>query len=178
VGGWDRLTLVLDVVLGLVLALMAVGVAVHPGWAATPPWGHRLTYAARWGLGAVGVVWALLSVRLLAVAFGRGARAPMVHQTDLGEVRVSISAMENLVLKVVHATRGMHDARVSAAVAPGGGLMVRVRAWVGTDVSVPAVSEDLQKSIRAYLKSVVGVETKEVHLVVEEITDARRGRVS
>jgi hypothetical protein len=177
--GFERLTLVLDVVLGLVLALLAVGVAIHPHWAEAPPWGPSLGVAARWGIGAVGVAWTVVSVSLLRSAFRGAGRLPRVHVTELGDVRVSIGAIENMVMRVAANARGIRDARVRVVTLPGGTVSVAVRAWVVPETNIPQMAEDLQEAIRSYLLSVVGLDVSQVTVTVSDIgTDGRKGRVT
>jgi hypothetical protein len=177
--GFERTTLVLDVLLGLVLALLGVGVAIHPHWAEAPPWGTSLTPAARWGIGAVGVAWTIVSISLLRQAFQGGGRLPRVHHTDLGDVRVSIGAIENMVMRVAANTRGIRDARVRVASQKSGAVQVSLRAWVTPETSIPQLAEDLQHAIRAYLRSVVGLDVSQVAVTVSDIgQDGRKGRVT
>ena len=176
-GGFQRLTLVLDVLLGLVLALAAVGVAIHPHWAQAPPWGTSLTLAGRWGIGLVGGVWILLSVALLRSAFGDGGRLPRVHHTALGDVRVSVSAVENMATRVAAAVDGVREARVRVNTAPSGSVRVQVRAWVTPEPRIPQLAEEVQQAVKAYLLSAVGLEVDEVLMTVTDIgAEARKGR--
>lgn len=178
-GVWDRFTLVLDVILGLVLALLAIVIALHPAWALHPPWGPGLVSSTRWVLGAVGVAWALLSLRLLVAVFGRGTTSPKVHQTELGEVRVSLGAVENLVMRVVLGSRGIREARVSVVGSDDAGVSIRIKAGVTSDVNIPEVSEEVEQAIRGYLRTIVGLEARQIAFLVSDIgSEPRRGRVS
>jgi hypothetical protein len=177
--GVERVTLVLDVLLGLVLALAAVGVAIHPHWASAPPWGDRLGGTARWGIGVVGAAWTVVSLSLLRSAFAGGERLPRVHLTELGEIRVSVGAIENMVMRVASGARGLRDARVRVRAQPGGAVAVQVQAWVNPEVSIPKWAEELQQTIQTYLKSVVGLDVTAVTVTVSDIgQDGRRGRVT
>jgi uncharacterized alkaline shock family protein YloU len=179
VSGFERLTLVLDVLLGLVLALLAVGVAIHPHWAEAPPWGTSLGVAARWGIGAVGAAWTVVSISLLRTAFRGDARLPRVHVTELGDVRVSLGAVENMVMRVAAQARGIRDAKVRVAMTPDGAVAIDVRAWVMPEVNIPQLAGDLQTAIRHYLRSVVGLDVSRVTVTVSDIGgESRRGRVT
>lgn len=132
----------------------------------------------RMALGLSSLAFLAVSLRFLYFGFRRKypSRA-IIHETPLGEIRVSLGAVENLVKKVARQIHGVRDVRASVANTPEG-VVTDIRAWVSPDVSVPEVSENIQKSVGEYVKNVVGVGVAEVRVLVENITtEARRARV-
>jgi len=101
----------------------------------------------------------------------------VVHETSMGEVRISLEAVENLVRKVARSTKGVREVKASVRHNKDE-LSVALRCTVSPEVSIPEVSEEIQNSVRQYVKRVVGVELAEVQLEVENIAnDSRRGRL-
>lgn len=134
--------------------------------------------SGRVGLGIVATIFFGVSVRLLWFAFRRPQRyRAVVHEGDLGEVRITLEAVENLVQRVARGVPGVRD--VKPAVARGErGLEVYLRLWVAPDVNIPRLGEELREEIRRYVQEVVGVEVVHVDLSVENITlESRRARV-
>ncbi|MCL6451684.1 MAG: alkaline shock response membrane anchor protein AmaP [Acetobacteraceae bacterium] len=132
----------------------------------------------RWVVGIVAATFFVVSLRLLYFGFRR--RYPgqtLVHQTPLGEVRISLDAVENLVRKVVRQVTGVRDVR-ARVLHQGGEVGVSLRVTVSPDLSVPEVSDKIQNAVKNYVRNVVGVGVHEVEIFVENIGDeVRRGRV-
>ncbi|MBE3590668.1 MAG: alkaline shock response membrane anchor protein AmaP, partial [Firmicutes bacterium] len=70
------------------------------------------TQSGRVALGLAGLVFFAVSVRLLYFAFNRPNRhRAVVHEAELGEVRISLEAVENLVARVARGIKGVRDVR-------------------------------------------------------------------
>lgn len=135
------------------------------------------TGRGRWSLGLVGAVFFLVSVRLILVAFRRQGGQPVVHETAMGEVRISLDAVENLVRKTARAIKGVRE--IKATVIHGkDGLHVLLKGTISPEVSIPEVSEEIQSNVRTYVKRVVGVELVDIRMEVENIAnEGRRTRL-
>lgn len=131
---------------------------------------------ARWLTGAVSLLVLVASLRLLYSAFRR-PRAHVVHETELGEVRVSREAVANLMQRVARQVHGIRDVRPDVGIGAEG-IEARLRLWVSPDVNIPALAAQVQDELRRAVREVVGVELFALSLRVENIsTDARRGRL-
>jgi uncharacterized alkaline shock family protein YloU len=176
----DRIVLTIyTLALAFISGLMIL-VAAAPKWASPHLWiAESLTSArGRWVLGLIGVAFFAVSVRLIFFAFARrGGGQPVVHETDLGDVRISLDAVESLVRKVARSIKGVRD--IKAVVVHGkDGLQATLRGTISPEVSIPEVSEEIQTAVRQYVKRVVGVEIASVRLEVDNIaSDNRRGRL-
>lgn len=177
-GLFDRI--MLTILTLCVAALSAVVILLAAGWLVPLQlfWTSLLDPSGRWITGVLAGLTFIVSVRFIYYGFHRaGADQTLVHESDLGEVRIALGAVENLVRKVARQVKGVRDVR--GWVVPGGGrLNVRLRTVISPDVSVPDVSGNIQNAVRDCLKNVVGVEAGEVRVFVENISnEARRGRV-
>ena len=177
-GIFDRV--MLTILTLIVAAFSAVVILLAAGWLVPLEafWTSLLKVSGRWVIGTLAGLTFIVAVRFIYFGFHRaGSDETLVHESEFGEVRISLSAVENLVRKVARQVKGVRDVR--GWVTPGGGrLNVRLRTVISPDVSVPDVSGDIQNSVRDCLKNVVGVEAGEVRVFVENISnEARRGRV-
>jgi uncharacterized alkaline shock family protein YloU len=130
----------------------------------------------RWVAGVVSCLVFVSSVRLLYSAFAP-PRMQVVHETELGDVRISREAVEHLVQRVARQVRGVRDVRARVALG-GDGVVARARIWVSPDVGIPGLAHQLQDELRRAMREVVGVELSELTLHVENIaTEGRRVRV-
>lgn len=163
----------------IVSALMVVG-AVAPNWIKPHLWIEDAMTSPRGKLavGLTGAIFFAVSIRLIFLAFRRkGGGQPVIHETELGDVRISLDAVENLVRKVARSIKGVRE--IKAVITNGkDGMHAALRGTISPEVSIPEVSEEIQSAVRQYVKRVVGVELVEVRLEVENIaSDGRRGRL-
>lgn len=164
----------------VLLAVFAGGLVVHFGmtFLSAVGWGVPGNMVAsiekspegRTAIAVAAFVFFLLSVRFFVFTFRRkyGSRA-VAHQGPLGEVRVYLGAIENLVKRVCRQVPGVREVRANVSNAENS-VSVFVRCSVSPDVSIPDLTRDLQKTVQTYVKNVVGVEVREVRMVVDNIT--------
>lgn len=165
--------------LAIVSGFMVVG-AAFPEWVTPHLWIMDAMQSARGRLsiGLVGTVFFAVSVRLILFAFRRqGGGQPVVHETEMGEVRISLGAVENLVRKVARGVKGVRDVK-AVVTHTRDGLHASLKGTISPEVSVPEVSAEIQTSVRQYVKRVVGVELADVRIEVENIAnESRRTRL-
>ena len=134
------------------------------------------TVQGRWVTGGVSLLVLIASLRLLYSAFAQ-PQVQVVHETELGQVRISRDAVEHLIQRVARQVRGVRDVRPRVHIGAEG-IVARARIWVSPDVNIPALAGQMQDELRRTVREVVGVELSELHLAVENITsETRRGRV-
>ncbi|MGE5673699.1 MAG: alkaline shock response membrane anchor protein AmaP [Mycobacterium leprae] len=163
----------------VVSALMVVG-AMFPSWIKPHLWLEDMltTPRGQWGVGIAGLAFFVVSLRLIFFAMrGQGGGRPVVHESELGEVHISLGAVENLVQRTARAIKGVRE--IKAVVTNGkDGLAVVLKGTISPEVSIPEVSEEIQNAVRQYVKRVVGVEMTEIRLDVTNIAnEGRRGRL-
>lgn len=164
----------------LCLAVVSlVVVAVASGWQG-PVAALETSLAdprSRWVLGILGTIFFAFSLRFLTlgVRSQRSARS-VVHETAMGDVSVTLGAIENLVRRVARQCVGVRDVRGWVRYGAAG-LSVHLRLTVSPDVSIPKVSEEVQKSVGQYVRDVVGVGVAEVRVMVDNIGTEPRRRV-
>ncbi len=115
---------------------------------------------------------ALLLIALILFSLGlRKSRKPataVLKGSEYGEVQISITAIENMVLRVVQQTKGIKDVSRSVSFTPDG-LVVQVRIRVLPDVPMPGVTSELQSKVKEYVEEITGITVHEVKVDVENI---------
>lgn len=157
---------------GMIVAAMA------PEWLQLDVWIAEALHSPRGQLviGVIGTAFFAVSVRLIVFAFTRrGGGQPVIYESPNGEVRISLDAVESLVKKTARSIKGVRD--IKAVIIHGkDGLHAELIGTVSPDVSIPEVSEEIQSSVRQYVKRVVGVEMTEVKIEIENIAADGRAR--
>lgn len=114
------------------------------------------------------VVYLLMGIRLAWHGLHPGKRHAVVQEGSLGKVRISLAAIESLVEKVAMDQRGIKEAKAYVEGVPRG-IGIRIRAAVAPDISIPQVSEALQKTVRDRVLEVTGIEVHNIKISVDSI---------
>lgn len=127
----------------------------------------------QWEAGLVSLVFLLVSLRLLLAGLRPSRRKDtIVHRTGMGDIHISLHAVENLVEKVARHTRGVRGAKISVDYdGEQGGLQISIKAAVSPESNVPSVSSEMQQRVKEYIKNTVGVELVDIHILVENISN-------
>lgn len=158
------------VILGLVLVgtglyLLAVGVNLMDGGALLESY-QGVPVLAVVGAGLIVIGVAALSLGLYS-SQGK-APASILQTSEYGEIRISIVAIENMVLRVVQQTQGIKDNGRKASYSPDG-MIIYVKIKVMPDLEIPSLVGELQGKIKSYLEDITGLLVHEVKVMVENI---------
>lgn len=102
-------------------------------------------------------------------------RHVVLAESALGQIRVSLQAVENLVEKVVSQIHGVREVKPRMISVPQG-VGIQVRASVTPDVNVPEVSVEIQNRVKERVFEVTGLSVNTVKVSVENIS-AQKPRV-
>ena len=139
---------------------------------------HLQNPRGQWLLGSFAGFILAVSTRFLYYGMRRpGQRRSLVHEGPLGETTISLGAVESLVAKVVRQVRGVREIRPRVYLMHGN-VHVFIRAVVGSDVNVPEWSEEVQRTVRNQVRTIVGAEVATVRVFVGDISsEPRRARL-
>jgi uncharacterized alkaline shock family protein YloU len=121
----------------------------------------------------VAIVVLLVSIRFFIVSVSRGgSQTPSINQrTEHGDIRISVETVENLALKAASRTRGVKDLRARVRVAEAG-LEILIRAFVDGEGSIPALSEEMQRTVSEQIEESTGIPVAEVSVFIANVTQA------
>ena len=156
---------------GALLTVLTGGISIAAGILL---YGHDLGEGVVMGLlpliliisGAVAVVVSFL-IFLVARRYTSRRRAFVTQTTDLGELRIAVSAIENLILKCVETHK---EAKVNEmnVVNHRDAIDVQMRVTVNGNVSIPHAVEQLQSQIKRYLAASSGIEVRNISVSVDK----------
>ncbi len=121
----------------------------------------------------VAVVLILVSLRFFVLSVRPGdAVPPSINQrTDYGDVRISMETVENLALKAASRVRGARDLKARVRVNESG-LVVMIRAFADGEGSIPALSEEIQRTVSAHVEETTGIPVADVSVFIANIAQA------
>ncbi|WP_040713086.1 alkaline shock response membrane anchor protein AmaP [Paenibacillus curdlanolyticus] len=121
----------------------------------------------------VGVVLFLISLRLFYVSVKRsnGSTPSIDQRNEFGDVRISMETVENLALKAASRHRGLKDLRARIRVTDAG-LDIVIRTVVEGDTSIPALTEEIQRSVKGHVEEITGIPVAGVSVFVANVVQA------
>lgn len=130
--------------------------------------------------GIILVICAIFFLAFLLLRLGAGRfqddRA-IVRGTSLGEVRISLIAIENLIRRVARQVSGVREVETTVNLGEEG-IQASLSIMVAPDTNIPAICEELQSRIEHYMRDTVGVNTLSTRISVKNISGAEsRARV-
>lgn len=111
----------------------------------------------------VGIYLVILTVRLEHGKY-------IVYANELGRVRVSTRCIEGLIVESARKMEGTKDVRVRIVDVDNPKVSLNIQ--VMPDFNIPQLTEELQVTVKQYVKDTVGVDLEEVEIVVAGIAAA------
>lgn len=174
---WDR-TYIGIMSLGYLIAA-SILVAISLGWT-TPLFfieEYLLKDTNRWIVGLSGTVIFVVALTLFWSSFRtKPVKQAFIHETSLGLIKITIPALENLVLKSAKSVQGIRDVKPLLKVAQDG-VVVHLRVQILPDVNIPNVTEVLQKTIKEYVQKTAGINIQEIKILINRVSWETKSRV-
>ena len=154
-------------------------VMISLGW--TGPWFYLENYllyaASRWLLGLTGTIVFIVSFTLFIGSIrAKPVKTALIHETALGQVNITIPALEHLVVKAARSVQGVREVKPLLK-RTDGGLAVQLKVQVQPDISIPVLTEELQTKVKEYLMKTVGITVQNIRVSVCKINWETKSRV-
>jgi uncharacterized alkaline shock family protein YloU len=171
----------LDRVINTVLALLCIVlatvlIAIASGWEATSSLGvviERMR-AVPWETAIIVIAVLAAGLRLLAGVSPERPEGAVVHETEFGQVRVSLQAIEHAVRRSVQQLLGVRSLDVNVVLGSEGVDVHLVLVATG-DVTIPDLSTQVQQTVERYVRETIGVAVGSVAVEISAVTgDVRR----
>lgn len=172
---FDRILLTLYTLVIAILSLfvMAAYAGLPPSWDSA----RLALLLARWEVIPVALAIFLFSLRVLLSGLKKERPGTTItHHSELGDVRISLTAIQNLAVRAAQAVRGVREAKVNVQLVDNL-LVVNARVSTSLDNTAPAISATLQEAIKNSVEASAGVLVKEVRVLVEDMSPSNRVRV-
>jgi uncharacterized alkaline shock family protein YloU len=130
-------------------------------------------------------LWALIvAVVALALAFFaikmavrmRREEKTIINQTQFGEIRIAVTAVESLALRASKRIKGVKDAHVGVR-ADLTGLDIFIEITVNPDLNIPQTTEEIRVKVDEYIFETVGIRVNSVKVLVTKVAGENRARV-
>jgi len=120
-------------------------------------------------IGVMSGILFIMSLRFVHVGVRRAPIHAVVHDTEMGEVRISLVAVRNLVKRVVSKVPGVNNVKAGVSLGEEG-LRVALELRVGMDANVPELADKLQKAVSSYVWDVAGISVESVTVSIADVS--------
>jgi len=162
----------------LTLAWSAALFAVALGWNAGPPLSVTLItlYNRTWETVVVAGVLLLIAVHLAGLVLRRGEEKAVVTETDLGRIRISFRAIENLVCRTVRGIKGVRDLDVKV-LPRSGGVDIQIALIVEPGAVFTALADEVQQKVVQAVGETGGIVAGSVAVKIKAVASMARTRL-
>lgn len=118
----------------------------------------------------------LFLLMLMTALSGKKSPRTVIHETEMGEVRIAFSAVESLALRAIDKIRGVKEATVTVE-AESDGLRFEVEVVSNPDLNLPQLTSEIRSKLADYIHETVGIPVTGSTVTVTKITTESRARV-
>lgn|GEM_PF-3942024 len=94
-----------------------------------------------------------------------------VTETDAGQLRISVDAIEGIVLNSIKTVSGIKEPKVKAQFAADQQALIKVSALISGTRPIPEISEEIQALVKEELEEIAGVKLANVEIAISDIAD-------
>lgn len=136
-----------------------------------------LSEQEKWWMLGIALVCLILSVFVFRMALRvRRREKTVINQTQYGEIQITLSAIESLVLRAVRKIKGVKDAHIGIR-ADFSGLDIFIEISVNPDLSIPQISEEIRVKADEYIFETTGIRVNTVKVLVTKVAGELKARV-
>ena len=161
-------TLVIALLSLIIIAFSFKLVSIQKFWT-----GFVLLYG-RWEAGILGFVLLIFSIRfLLSGIKSQKHNETIIRTNEVGSVKISLVAIENLVRKVIEDIEKIKDTNVKIQM-ENDDVVIVLKLVITSDVVIPELSSELQNTVREYIETHTGITVKEVCISIDNIFNPQK----
>lgn len=121
----------------------------------------------------VAILLTALGIGFLFLAIAGPAKPKaVITEGTLGQVRVSTQAIDALVKQAASEIRGVREVETELSVDKLG-FRVGLKLLVASDLSIPALTEQVQEAVNSYLDRTLGTSPQQINVLVRNIATSR-----
>lgn len=173
---FDRLFAILIGLILLAEALLFLGISLNVGQAPIRTWLDMLGQDRLLAL-ALFIIFGVLAAYLFSMGLRRRRSYDSIqYSTPMGDVRISVQAIEDLALRASKKVKGVRDADITVR-QTSSGVSLFAEISVSPDISIPEVTSEIRDRLGSYVRETSGVGVDGVDVTIKKIAADVRSRV-
>lgn len=124
----------------------------------------------QWQAGILFLLLFIAGAWIIYPFFTRDVKTTRINKSDLGEIDITIDALDNLVNTVALQQEGIAEISNKMLVKDEG-LLIYLQGRVSTDIPIPELTADLQILVKSYIEDTTGVNVAGVKVLIEGISN-------
>lgn len=135
------------------------------------------TFYNRWEVGLLSVLSFIAGAWVIYPFFsGRTRQTTLINKSDIGEVDITIDALDHLVKGIAVKQDGVIEIDTSLK-AGEDGLHIFLTGKVLPNIPLPDMVKELQTIVKSYIEEITGVTVARVKVRIDGIDDGKRSKV-
>ncbi|NLH95838.1 MAG: alkaline shock response membrane anchor protein AmaP, partial [Clostridiaceae bacterium] len=114
------------------------------------------------------VFFALSIMFLLSGVRSNKDKKAVGKQTEIGEILISLNSIENIAINASRKTNGVRDSKTMVRKTDNG-VEIESRLVVMPEMSIPAITEEVQQRVKKSVEDTAGVRVESVKVIVDNI---------
>ena len=120
-------------------------------------------------LWAIIIIYILASLHFVWLGLRPARKQAVVQEGQLGEVRIALTAVEDLVDRLIMQNSGIKEVKSKVMMVPQG-IGIQVKTMVTPDVQIPEMSQAMQQQIRDKVLEVTGIQVQDIRILAVSYT--------
>lgn len=152
------------VIFAIILILLSIKfISLHYCWI------YLQSIYGRWETGITGLIFLIISIKFLLSSVKRNkSYKKLISVNNIGKVRISDKAIENIVVSTVKDILGVKDVKVSIY-SHNKGINLVIKTVVTPDINIPETADDIRKHVNENVENITGIKINEVKVIIENI---------
>jgi uncharacterized alkaline shock family protein YloU len=143
-------------------------------------WANLNKMQGDWKVLAAGSVFLVLTLKLLLGVFCKDReKAISIRYNDLGDVNVSLKAIENLIARETDSVYGVKHVKVNVFKHRTQGqdvICAKLKVIVDPQIVIPDITNEIQNNISDTVKNIIGIELFNIKVSVDNISTNAKSR--
>ncbi|MFW6035259.1 MAG: alkaline shock response membrane anchor protein AmaP [Halothermotrichaceae bacterium] len=129
-------------------------------------------FYGKWELGVLFLILFAASAWILQPFFVNEKRTTIIKKSELGDVDITIDALDSLVNTVALQQEGIIEIKNKMS-ADDNGLSIFLKAKVIPQSPIPQITENLQLIVKSYIEDTTGVTVSRVKVLVDDVSEGK-----
>lgn len=120
---------------------------------------------------AIALIFFILSILFLFSGVRRNKdKKGISRNTDIGEIKISLETIQNITENTIRRINGIRDSKITVK-SKDNSVLIVLKLVVQQDLILPALTEEVQNSVKSRVEEISGVQVREIKVLVENIAE-------